>query len=294
MKGGKISITVLDSVDSNAVAEEIDEATIRKTPGWSISGDHILNKIIVSWAWSEGLQKYTRTSEFTDADSIALYGEKSPYELKIKGPQVADSGGAIVTDRASRLLNRFATPRAEVNLISHFSRFFIELGDDVLVSHRFLPQEGGTLGFSGLMETLSKSVGALEQDANIRWKLAFTSYSGIRIGKISPSPTFTIGDQSTITVPATIGLCYKIGYRVRLWDALTNSYEADPVNEITGISGDTLTFGTPWVTTLGAEHLLFFADYDQVNEDQKARFAFVSPDSNVFLSDSSKAYEIVL
>ena len=48
-----------------------------------------------------------------------------------------------------------------------------------------------------------------------------------------------------------------------------------------------------WVTTLTSNAVLFFADYDEVNEEQKARYAF-TVDNTDFFADGSKGYQIIL
>ena len=140
---------------------------------------------------------------------------------------------------------------------------------------------------------MSKSVSGLHSGATITFGLEFSSYSGIRIGLISPSPklNLAITDQKTFTVPD--GTCYSVGYRCVLFDNINNVYFSDPVNEITGINGSVLTFKDDWVTPLGANVSLYFTDYDNASGDQRAIYAWASPDTGVFTIDGSKAYQII-
>ena len=140
---------------------------------------------------------------------------------------------------------------------------------------------------------MSKGVGGLATSPSISFGLEFTSYTGIRIGLISPSPKLdlTITNQKTFEVPN--GTCYGVGYRLLLFDNVNNIYFNDALNTIEEINGNIITMADNWVTILGANVSLYFANYDDSNGDQRAQFAYTAPDTNVFLIDNSKAYEII-
>ena len=294
-KEGKISLAILDQVDFSVDAEEFDEDTIREgRPNYSIDSNRIVNKVIVKWNWSEGLASYTRTNTFTDDDSIATYGERNPLTLNFKGVQAALGGNVIVTDRANRLLARLSTPKAEISLSTHVDKFNTQAGDTVRVSHRFIPSQGAGLGFSDLLEVVSRAPGQLATDANIKWKLQFTSFTGIRVGLIAPSPLLdgVIASQKEFDVPD--GGCYRVGYKLVLWNEASSIYYPDAANEILAISGNTLTMKDLFVTTLGAGVRLKFADYDESSVEQKARYGYIAPNTGVFVSDGANAYEIII
>jgi len=286
---GAITIGLLDQVPKFEDLPEIDEDHTQAVPSWTLSSDKLVNKIIVKWGWNEGTQKFTKTNIFTDADSIAIFDERKALTLKLYG--VFNS--STVSNRANRLLTRFSTPKAQIKVRTHFNRFGINIADNVRLTHRYLPQEGGSLGFSDTLEVMSKAVSGLHSGATISLGLEFSSYSGIRIGLISPSPKLdlVITDQKTFTVPD--GSCYKVGYRCVLFDNVNNTYFGDPVNEITKVDGNVLTFKDDWVTILGANVSLYFTDYDNASGDQRAVYAWVAPDTGVFLIDGSKAYQII-
>ena len=74
-------------------------------------------------------------------------------------------------------------------------------------------------------------------------------------------------------------------------DEATRDWVGDPVNTITGISGDTITFENNWATTLiNNDYKITFANYDDVTDQQK-RFCFISDDGNNF-SDGLPSYLI--
>ena len=49
----------------------------------------------------------------------------------------------------------------------------------------------------------------------------------------------------------------------------------------------------PWVTTLTSNEVLFFADYDEANEEQKAIYGFTVGNTD-FFADGTKGYQIIL
>jgi len=286
---GKITIGLLDQVPKFDNLPEIDESHIEGNPSWKISSDKIVNRIVIKWGWNEGTQKFTKTSTFTDDDSITIFGERKTLTVKLYGVYTQ----SIVNNRANRLLNRFSTPKAQVKVKTHFNRFFINIADNTRLTHRFLPQEGGTLGFSDTLEVMSKGVAGLHVGASINFGLEFSSYSGIRIGLIAPSPKLdlTITDQKTFLVPD--GSCYGVGYRCILFDNINNVYLGDPINTVAEINGNELTFTDDFVTPLGSNISLYFTDYDNANGDQRAKYAFTAPNTGVFDVDNSKAYQII-
>ena len=286
---GKITIGLLDQAPKFDPVPEINEDHIQGTPQWSIGSDKIVNKVIVQWLFIEGTQKFTRTSTFRDTDSIATYEERTPLTIQLYGV----SSSSVVSNRANRILGRNSTPKAKIKLKTHFEKFDINVADTVRVTHRYLPQSGGTLGFNDTLEVMSKGVGGLATSPSISFGLEFTSYTGIRIGLISPSPKLdlAITNQKIFEVPN--GTCYGVGYRLLLFDNVNNIYFNDALNTIEEINGNIITMADNWVTILGANVSLYFANYDDSNGDQRAQFAYTAPDTNVFLIDNSKAYEII-
>lgn len=287
---GVITIALLDQIPVNDNVEEIDERHIEGNVSWNINSDKIVNVVRIKWNYSEGLQRFGSTSEFKDNESISIYGERKPLVLEYKG--VFNS--SIVVDRATRLLARLSTPLAEIGVNTFFSRFKINAGDNTLLTYRYIPSQGGTLGFSDILEVLSRSVTGLTENARMSFTLVFSSYTGVRIGLIQPSDrcNLTVVDQRTVEVPD--GTCYKVGYFIKLWDNVNGGYFSDPTNKIVEINGNFLTFRDDFITPLGANTSLYFAPYDQASGDQKARYAYIAPDTNIFVSDNSKAYEILV
>ena len=286
---GVITIGLLDQAPVTGTLPEITEEHMVSDPSWSVASDKIVNKIIVKWFFNEGNQKFARTSSFTDTDSIATYQERKALTLNLYGVTTS----SIVSNRACRLLARFSTPRAAIKAKTHLNRLAINVADNVQLTTRYLPQQGGGLGFNGVLEVMSRNVSGLHRGATIAWGLEFTSYTGIRLGLISPSPklNLTVTSQNTFEVPD--GTCYKVGYALELFDNINNLYFTDAVNTVASISGNFLTMTTDWVTVLGAGVSLYFDDYDASNGDQRAQYAYTAPDTGIFVNDGSKAYQII-
>lgn len=285
---GQITLGILDQLPVFGDVPEINEDHIQSPPSWSVNSDKIVNKIIVKWAYNEGKKKFEQTTTFRDEESINIFGLRSPLTIQLYGV----FNPVIVANRATRLLGRFSTPKASVKVKTHFNRFGINIADAVRVVHRYLPQSGGSLGFNGIMEVMTKSTTGFDKSAKVNFNLEFSSYTGIRLGLISPSPKLDLSiiDQKTIEVPD--GSCYEVGYRVRLFNNVTNVYHSDPINEIVAIDGNILTMANEFTTVLNQNSSLYFADYDNSSGNQRARYSYVAPDTGFFVDDS-KAYQII-
>ena len=166
-----------------------------------------------------------------------------------------------------------------------------KVGDKIRVTAKHLPQQGGGKGMSSIVEIISRSVNT--STGVVKLGFSFTSYSNIRAGLISPSPflNLTITNQKTFEVPNPA--LYKVGYALRLWDYANSVYYADPVNTIASISGNFITMTNDWSTTLTSNAVLFFADYNDTTDEQKAKYAFIV-DNTDFFADGIKGYQIIL
>jgi hypothetical protein len=138
------------------------------------------------------------------------------------------------------------------------------------------------------------------KNGRVKLRLEFTSYTGIRIAFIAPSPKITdITDQKTFTVNDASLL--RVGYVMRLFEdgpldidlnPTEGSYLPDLPNVIESIVGNIVTMRDAFTTTLSVGLWFKFADYDNVSAEQKARYAFVGPNTGFFV-DGSKTYQIV-
>ena len=237
-KNGKISLAILDQIDIGAILPTIDESTIVSDPRWQLGSDKIVNSILMKYDYDEASKKYTRTKLFENADSIATYGRKKTLTYSFKAVRAALNGASIVSVMASRLLSRLSTPRGDIKLSTHMDTIGNDIADQVNVVHRYLPQEGAGLGFNSQMEILSKAIDF--NTGKVSFDLQFTSYSGLRIGLIAPSPLIqSLTSQSVFTVPD--GSCYGVGFAIRLFDPITNTYPDSQVVTILSIDGNEIT-----------------------------------------------------
>ncbi len=281
----KISIAVLDQTVFGDAPEVITNDTMTSTPSYDVTGDQILNQIVIDWDFLEGTQKYRESTPFNDPDSIADFGATRPYRLKFKG--IASQ--AIVNDRGARLLERFKTPTPGITVNTHMDKGLINIGDNITLSSDNIPNASGTLIFATELEVIERAVNWTSGD--VRFRLAFTSYSGIRGCFIAPSDLIdSVISQKKVTVTAGRGDCFTVGWKLRLWNELTGVYEADTENEIIDITGDTITFKDNFSTTLTTNHRLKFPDYDEATNDQR-RYGFISDDGLDF-DDGSATYRI--
>lgn len=286
---GKISLAILDQIDLSTTPPVIDEDTIITTPTWNLNSDKIINQVEIKWNFSEGLNKFSRTSPFSDSDSISTFGSKSPLKMEFKGVRAASGGSAIVTNRASRILARLATPKAQIKVNTFFKNIELIPGSNVTLEHRYVPQEGASLGIIQQLEIQSRAIDLTS--ARVSFDLAYTSFSGLRIGVIAPSPLIvSVVSQKIFTVPD--GACYRSGDFLRLWDDLSLDYFSDVDNEILSVIGNTITMVNNFTTTLTTSIRVKISDYDQASVFQQTKYAFVGLNVGNF-ADGTKSYEIL-
>lgn len=288
-KNGKISIAILDQVNYGDPVEELDEDSVIGNPSWEVNSDQVINKVVINYAYSEGEQKYSRQYIASDADSISLYGEKPKLELNFKGIQSDLNGAAIAGNRATRLLERLATPQAKIKAKSQFDKSNFDFGQNIRLIHRYVPKQGGGLGIADQLEIISKSIDF--NSGTVDYDLAYTSYANLRIGLIAPTHLIlTIVDQKTFTISDASD--YEVGYVLKIWNESGAAYYADAANTIVDITGNQITMQNNFTTTLTNNVRIKFADYDEASDAQKAKYAFICQNSG-FFDDGKKAYQIV-
>lgn len=287
---GLIGLAILDQTDFKSIPPDLGEDDVIGTPNWGIGSNKIVNKVEVKWAYSEGTKTYARTSTFTDSDSIALFGEKKTLSYKFKSVKADLDGSTLAINMGARLLARTKNAQSDIKVNSFFSNSSLKIGDDVSVTHRYLPQQGGSLGMADQrLEIMSK---AFDFDSKrVSFKLQFTSFSNLRVGLIAPSPFIvSVTDQKTFDVPD--GSQYLAGYFLRLWNTATNAYYADTAIEIESVVGNTITMKSNFSTTLTTSVKVKFPSYSDSSDLQKGKYAYTAPSSDIF-SDGTKAYEII-
>ncbi len=290
-KNGKISISELDQITIGGATEVIDEDTTLSLPQWRLNSDKVINKVVVNHGYSEGENKFSRQTVVEDADSIASYGAREALVFNFKGIKNDLSGGSIATNIANRVLSRLASPLGEIGVSTQFDKANINIGENVNLVHRYLPQQGGGLGLNAQLEVVSRAVDLTAGKADL--KLAYTSYANLRIGLIAPSSNLTgITNQSVFTVALSEAPCWLAGYKVVLYNRVTNAFLPDPVNEIASVVGNTITMVNAWTTTLSTDFVLRFAPYDQATSSQTALYAFAGFNSG-FFTDGTKSYQII-
>lgn len=286
---GKISISVLDQVDVTGEVPEINEDTIIGTPTWTLGSNKIVNVIRIKYDYDEATGLYNKSQTFEDQDSIDVFGRKTPLNYSFKGAIEALNGGSIVANRGERLLNRLSTPRGNITVKCEFDASETEIGANILLNHRFLPKQGAGLGIYDQLEVMSRSINL--KDAVINLKLEYTSFTGIRVPFIAPSPNIAaVINQRTFEVPD--GSCFNVGFALKLWNNDTNEYYPDTVNLIESIDGNVITMANDFTTILTTEIRIKMADYNSNSTQQRNRYASVGNDSGLF-DDGTKSYQII-
>lgn len=313
----KLSLVVLDKAVFSSFVDSIDENSITTYPKWVVDDTKIINKIKINWNYSESEKKFLSYTEFTDDASIATYGLRNPLTFSFKGIRAGLDGANLIAEYARVLFARFSIPVAEVEVKTHIDKSLKNIGDKVYVESTKIPSPGGGLSFGSDMEITSRGINYQTNEAT--FKFAFTSFTDIRSGYISPSDTITyIESQKRVGVAFGRYAQYRTGWYMRLWNNATNSYETDAPNKIVAIStgdnkllqdsgfdillddgsalaydqtpNDLITFENNWTTTLTTNHRIRFANYDEVEATQK-RYAFISQSGNNF-ADGKSTYKV--
>lgn len=286
----KITLAVLDKAIFIESVNTMDHDSITKTPKLDIDDNKIVNRIEILWGFDESTGKMASKSVFKDASSIATYGERSPLNFSFKAIKPALNGSALVSKFATAMLARLSIPNPEISLTTHINKSLLNVGSKARLETTKIPNDSGQLNFAEELEVVSRSVNY--ETGDVTFKLAFTSFTGVRSCYLAPSDTFAvITSQSVAEVGAGRGAFWRAGWKVKLWDNNLNAYTADAVNTIESIDGDEITFENAWSTTITTHHRLKFCDYDDATNEQK-RYCFISNNSEQPFSDNKKPYRI--
>lgn len=283
---GKIGLAVLDRPTFNLDAPDLTHSNIVSVPTYEVDENKVYNRLKIEWEYSDTTQKYANISQYSDANSIAEFGDKSPVTLKFKGIKSSLSGQTICDKIAEIFFLRFAYPKPLVTFKTFMSASVWELGEKAYVETSLLPTVDGDLNFGDSLEIISR---AINPSGDVNFKLSFNAFTGLRACFLAPSDTIvSVIDQKTITVGAGRGENYRKYWQMKLYDNLTRDVADTQINEIDTVVGDTITFLEDWNLTLLTTHRIMFADYDDVDEQQR-RFCFISDDGNNF-SDGKPAF----
>jgi hypothetical protein len=310
----KIGLKILNRsiFDDNLL--QITNNTILKQPTYSVSDTEIINTVTVRYDYAEGTGQYRKIVTESDQDSINEFGRREPRTISVKGVLSEDNARNI----ALRFLTRFSFPKPQINLSTQMDKSLVNLGDKAELVSNQIPNEFGELNFIDTLEVLERGINWKTGD--VKFKLAFTSFTGIRECYLAPSDKILEFINSfTVRIAAGRASLYKVGWKMRLYSEFLRNYVDSTVYEITEINGNNIVFLESLDTALADEVLLqedgdplllengepilistqtfgdyriMFADYDQVAENQK-RYCFTSDDGNNFY-DNRKSYQVTL
>jgi len=286
----KIGLALLDRNIFDIDAPVLTHDTILRKPTFDIDSNKIKNRLRIFWDWSDVSGKFLKSSEFTDADSITQFGNTDFFEMKFKGIKSTLAGATLVNDISLLFLGRFAFPKPIIGIDAQMDVSNLNIGDKTQVVTTLIPNTDGVLDFYDVVEDISRAINFTTSD--VKFQLAFTSFTGVRQCYLAPSDTIiSFTNQKTVTIGAGRGVLWRKGWKVRLYDNIARDDNGVQVNEIASVAGDVITFVDNWITTLvNNQFRMRFADYDEVIEAQK-RFCFMSLNGNNFY-DSKKTYQI--
>jgi hypothetical protein len=318
-RNSKITLAILDKARFVEEEDVINEDTITKYPKWSIDGTKVTNRITINWDYVQGTDTYNERTKFENPDSITNYG-LTELEFSFKGIKSALDGARLVEDLGSRLLARLSVPTPEIQINTQLDKSLQNIGDKSYLISSKIPAADGTLDFSSDLEIISRSINHTTGD--VLFKLAFTSFTNIRSGYISPSDLITThASQHRVAIAAGRGSYYQVGWYMLLWDETNNVYMSDPPNKIVDVieayaglvteggdqlvteggenilleeteTEDEIEFEDDWLTDLSSgNYRIRFANYDDVALTQK-RYGFISDDGNNFDSDNKPTYKV--
>ena len=304
----KISIALLDQGGFDEGSDNpINENTITKFPKWTVNVKDIVSRIEIEYDFNDSTNKFQQKKIFeTELDPGDTIISEKPLKLKFKAIRESLSGNAIVQEIGQRYLSRFETPTPEISVSTHIDQSLLNVGDKVLLTSSQIPNASGSLSFADTLEIISRAINYITGD--VKFKLQYTSYAGIRGSYIAPC-TAIIGVQSQSVFEFNAGRAaeYGVGWKIRLWDKtieadydgdlfVTGAYTGDGVRTIVAIDtvNDLITVDTPFTTILDPlKHLIRFAEYDIVSDDQK-KFAFIGEETGGDFPDGSSSYKIGL
>lgn len=270
---GKISLKLLDDISFQESTKVLDsDSVIASSVNYSVTDQKVINVIEILYDYNPATGEFE--SKYTDFDqnSVDIYGERKTYSIPSKGIKTSLGGDAFSAILVRRLLARHSTATPEISLQAHFDKSLALPGEIIRLNYN-LPSSNGDRDFQNDLEIMQ--AGLDEGKGLVSFNLAFTAYTGLRNGYISPTDLIvSVVLQKIITVASGRGTQYRVGWKMRLSLPATGQ-TADAVNEIADITGDTITFVDDFSTILTTAYRVEFANYDEASEDQ-LRYAFAS------------------
>lgn len=284
----KIGLAILSRPSIDVDSPDLDHDQMTKVPVYDVDDTKIVNRVNINWNYDDNIGKFLSVSTYDDPDSLTQFGEKPVVTLNFKG--IKSGSDTVVDEIAALYLKRFAYPKPTVTMNTHMSASRWLLGEHPRVVSSTLPTDQGDFDFDGTLEMLEKAINF--ETGDVKFKLSYTHFTGIQTCFLAPSDTIvTVNSQSSVDVGAGRGDFYRAGWVMRLYDNTARAIDpAGELNTILSVTGDTIVFENPWVTTLFATQFrLQFADYDDVSENQK-KYCFISCGT---FDDGRNPYQIV-
>lgn len=129
---GRIGLKRMNHVLADAAGVlELNESNCVSWSALDHDMDGFFNTVRIDWNWTG--EDYTRTTVFSDADSISIHGSTPIKQLKFKGLHGSRHTDAIIRQRIDALRDRYTHPpqRMTVDVLPSLNR--LEVGDIVRV-----------------------------------------------------------------------------------------------------------------------------------------------------------------
>lgn len=287
---GKLGLATLDRRIFDIDTPIISNDNLVKNPDFVADDDKIVNQVRVSWDWDDGLQKFQKVDLFQDTESIAVWGKSSIAEFSFKGIRASLGGSTTINQFQGFYLRRFSTIRPNLSASVLMSASVSQLGDKVDMITDRVPNEAGELNFAETVEVVKSAINY--QTGDVKFDLAFTSFTGVRECYIAPSDTIIGHSGKSVTLAAGRGQFWRKGWFCALYDNTTRDYAVVQNNEIFSVVGDVVTFIDDWsIPLVDNSHRIMFSDYDVVVAQQK-KYCFICQNLGNF-ADGTKPYQIL-
>lgn len=290
-RNAKIGLAILDRRIFDIDTPEINHDVLSKNPQMNVDDSKIINGLQISWDFDDVTQEFKRIDTFYDDDSITQWGASTVQTQEYKGIKASLNGAQIVNTIKSLFFQRFAYPKPSVQAQVFMSASLPNLGDKVDFVTNRMPNQLGELNFAETLEVIQKAINY--ETGDVRLQLAFTSFTGIRACYIAPSDTIIAHSGNSVTFGAGRGSYWRKGWVCTLYDNVSRGPALSQTNEIISVIGDVVTFADAWtIPVVDNTHRVMFADYDDVNDQQK-KYCFISQNMSPYFADGSDPYKIL-
>lgn len=127
-------------VSDSAFSRVLDESNIVSIASVSYDLDEIHNDFLIKWNYNPVSEKYTRTVNLTDTNSINIWGQARQLEIKSLGLKGSSHTDAIIGNLFNTWRDRYAGPPFKATIQLAYSERDIRVGDIVRIKLSNIPE----------------------------------------------------------------------------------------------------------------------------------------------------------